>query len=51
MKMDKREIDSKIDTWYTLFIANYGLKNATKIVDGIKRKLTDEKNRRKSGDK
>lgn len=48
MKITKHEIDTRIDTLYTLFISTYGMKVAIKIVDGVKRKLMDEKKRRKS---
>jgi len=47
MKIDKHEIDFRGDKIYVLLTSTYGLNNAIKIVNGVKKKLTDEKKRRK----
>ncbi len=47
MKFDKHELDFKIDRTYIHLISTFGLTDATKIVNGVKKKLMNEKKRRK----
>jgi len=48
-KMDKKTIEILAETHYMTFIARYSLHNALKITSLIKKKLLNEKKRRKNG--
>jgi hypothetical protein len=47
MKIDKHELDFRRDKIYILLISTYGLNNAIKIINGVRKKLIGEKKRRK----
>ena len=48
IKIDKKSIEVLAETHYMRFIAQYSLNNALKITTLIKKKLLEEKKRRKN---